>query len=56
MIQIVRQRKIIKISVSIFLHISTKRRTFATEIKQIVIETFERLAKSQISKETRHER
>ena len=56
MIQIVRQRKIIEISVYIFLHISAKRRTFATEIKQIVIETFERLAKSQISKETRHER
>ncbi|RHK07588.1 hypothetical protein DW079_13715, partial [Segatella copri] len=35
----------------IFLHISTNRRTFATEIKQIVIEIFERLAKSQISKE-----
>lgn len=56
MIQIVRQRKIIEISVYIFLHISAKRRTFATEIKQIVIETFERLAKSQISKEIRHER
>lgn len=56
MIQIVRQRKIIEISVYIFLHISAKRRTFATEIKQIVIEIFERLAKSQISKETRHER
>ena len=54
--QIVRKRKIIKISVFIFLHISAKRRTFATEIKQIVIETFERLAKSQISKEIRHER
>ena len=54
--QIVRLRKIIKISVFIFLHISTNRRTFATEIKQIVIEIFERLAKSQISKETRHER
>ena len=56
MIQIVRQRKIIKISALIFLHISTNRRTFATEIKQIVIEIFERLAKSQISKEIRHER
>lgn len=56
MIQIVRQRKIIKISAFIFLHISTNRRTFATEIKQIVIEIFERLAKSQISKEIRHER
>ena len=56
MAQIVRKRKIIKISVFIFLHISTKRRTFATEIKQIVIETSERLAKSQISKEIRHER
>lgn len=54
--QIVRKRKIIKISVFIFLHISANRRTFATEIKQIVIETFERLAKSQISKEIRHER
>ena len=54
--QIVRLRKIIKISVFIFLHISTNRRIFATEIKQIVIETFERLAKSQISKEIRHER
>jgi len=54
--QIVRLRKIIKISVFIFLHISTNRRTFAIEIKQIVIETFERLAKSQISKEIRHER
>ena len=54
--QIVRKRKIIKISVFIFLHISTNRRTFATEIKQIVIEIFERLAKSQISKEIRHER
>ena len=56
MIQIVRMRKIIKISAFIFLHISTNRRTFATEIKQIVIEMFERLAKSQISKEIRHER
>ena len=56
MTQIVRLRKIIKISVFIFLHISTNRRTFATEIKQIVIETFERLAKSQISKEIRLER
>lgn len=54
--QIVRLRKIIKISVFIFLHISTNRRTFATEIKQIVIEIFERLAKNQISKEIRHER
>lgn len=54
--QIVRLRKIIKISVFIFLHISTNRRTFATEIEQIVIEIFERLAKSQISKEIRHER
>lgn len=54
--QIVRLRKIIKISVFIFLHISTNRRTFATEIKQIVIEIFEGLAKSQISKEIRHER
>lgn len=54
--QIVRKRKIIKISVFIFLHISANRRTFATEIKQIVIEIFERLAKSQISKEIRHER
>ena len=54
--QIVRLWKIIKISVFIFLHISTNRRTFATEIKQIVIEIFERLAKSQISKEIRHER
>lgn len=54
--QIVRLRKIIKISVFIFLHTSTNRRTFATEIKQIVIEIFERLAKSQISKEIRHER
>lgn len=54
--QIVRLRKIIKISVFIFLHISTNRRTFATEIKQIVIEIFKRLAKSQISKEIRHER
>ena len=45
MIQIVRWRKVIKISVLIFLHISTNRRTFATEIKQIVIEIFERLAK-----------
>ena len=56
MTQIVRKREIIKISVFIFLHISTNRRTFATEIKQIVIETSERLAKSQISKEIRHER
>lgn len=56
MIQIVRKRKTIKISVFIFLHISTNRRTFAAEIKQIVIEIFERLAKSQISKEIRHER
>ena len=56
MVQIVRKQKIIKISVFIFLHISTNRRTFATEIKQIVIEIFERLAKSQISKEIRHER
>ena len=56
MIQIIKKRKIIKISAFIFLHISTNRRTFATEIKQIVIEIFERLAKSQISKETRHER
>ena len=56
MTQIVRLRKIIKISVFIFLHISTNRRTFATEIKQIVIEIFERLAKSQISKEIRRER
>ena len=56
MAQIVRKRKIIKISVFIFLHISANRRTFATEIKQIVIEIFERLAKSQISKEIRHER
>ena len=56
MTQIVRLRKIIKISVFIFLHISTNRRTFATEIKQIVIEIFERLAKSQTSKEIRHER
>lgn len=55
-IQIVRLRKIIKISVFIFLHISTNRRTFAIEIKQIVIEMFERLTKSQISKEIRHER
>lgn len=55
-IQIVRLRKIIKISVFIFLHISTNRRTFAIEIKQIVIEIFERLTKSQISKEIRHER
>ena len=54
--QIVRKRKIIKISVFVFLHISTNRRTFATEIKQIVIEIFERLAKSQISKEIRHAR
>lgn len=54
--QIVRLRKIIKISVFIFLHISTNRHTFATEIKQIVIEIFERLTKSQISKEIRHER
>ena len=54
--QIVRLRKIIKISVFIFLHISTNRRTFTTEIKQIVIEIFERLTKSQISKEIRHER
>lgn len=54
--QIVRFRKIIKISVFIFLHISTNRRTFAIEIKQIVIEIFERLTKSQISKEIRHER
>lgn len=54
--QIVRLRKIIKISVFVFLHISTNRRTFATEIKQIVIEIFERLTKSQISKEIRHER
>lgn len=54
--QIVRLRKIIKISVFIFLHISTNRRTFATEIKQIVIEISERLTKSQISKEIRHER
>lgn len=54
--QIVRLRKIIKISVFIFLHISTNRRTFATKIKQIVIEIFERLTKSQISKEIRHER
>ena len=54
--QIVRLRKIIKISVFIFLHISTNRRTFATEIKQIVIEILEILAKSQISKEIRHER
>lgn len=54
--QIVRLRKIIKISVFIFLHIPTNRRTFATEIKQIVIEIFERLTKSQISKEIRHER
>lgn len=54
--QIVRLRKIIKISVFIFLHISTNRRTFAIEIKQIVIEIFERLTKSQISKEIRHER
>lgn len=43
--QIVRLRKIIKNSVFNFLHISTNRRTFATEIKQIVIEIFERLAK-----------
>lgn len=56
MTQIVRKRKTIKISVFIFLHISANRRTFATEIKQIVIEIFERLAKSQISKEIRHER
>lgn len=56
MTQIVRLQKIIKNSVFIFLHISTNRRTFATEIKQIVIEIFERLAKSQISKEIRHER
>ena len=56
MAQIVRKRKITKISVFIFLHISANRRTFATEIKQIVIEIFERLAKSQISKEIRHER
>lgn len=56
MTQIVRLRKIIKIYVFIFLHISTNRRTFATEIKQIVIEIFERLAKSQISKEIRLER
>lgn len=54
--QIVRLRKIIKISVFIFLHISTNRRTFAIEIKQIVIEIFEKLTKSQISKEIRHER
>lgn len=54
--QIVRLRKIIKISVFIFLHISTNRRTFAIKIKQIVIEIFERLTKSQISKEIRHER
>lgn len=54
--QIVRLRKIIKISVFIFLHISTNRRTFAIEIKQIIIEIFERLTKSQISKEIRHER
>lgn len=54
--QIVRLRKIIKISVFIFLHISTNRRTFAIEIKQIVIEILERLTKSQISKEIRHER
>lgn len=54
--QIVRLRKIIKIYVFIFLHISTNRRTFAIEIKQIVIEIFERLTKSQISKEIRHER
>lgn len=54
--QIVRLRKIIKISVFIFFHISTNRRTFAIEIKQIVIEIFERLTKSQISKEIRHER
>ena len=39
--QIVRLRKIIKISVFIFLHISTNRRTFATEIKQIVIESID---------------
>lgn len=56
MTQIVRKRKTIKISVFIFLYISANRRTFATEIKQIVIEIFERLAKSQISKEIRHER
>ena len=54
--QIVRLRKIIKISVFIFLHISTNRRTFTTEIKQIVIETFERLSKSQASQEARRER
>ena len=54
--QIVRLRKIIKISVFIFLHISTNRRTFATEIKQIVIEIFERLSKSKVSKETKLER
>ena len=54
--QIVRLRKIIKISAFIFLHISTNRRTFATEIKQIVIEIFEKIKKSQISKEIRHER
>lgn len=56
MTQIVRKRKTIKISVFIFLYISANRRTFATETKQIVIEIFERLAKSQISKEIRHER
>lgn len=55
-IQIVRLQKNNQDSVFIFLHISTNRRTFATEIKQIVIEIFERLAKSQISKEIRHER
>ena len=54
--QIVRLRKIIKISAFIFLHISTNRRTFATEIKQIVIEIFERLSKSKVSKETKLER
>ena len=56
MTQIVRKRKTIKISVFIFLHISANRRTFATEIKQIVIKIFERLSKSQVSKEARLER
>ena len=55
-LQIVRCKKQLSFSVYLFLHISTNSRTFATEIKQIVIEIFERLSKSKVSKETKLER
>lgn len=40
-LQIVREQKYLLFNVYFFLHISTNRRTFATEIKQIVIESID---------------